>query len=374
MTPLGSEIVAMIAADGPISVERYMRLALSHPRFAYYRSGDPFGASGDFVTAPEISQMFGELIGLWAADCWDRMGRPERFGLVELGPGRGTLMADALRAARIVAGFHTALEVHLVETSEVLRARQRQALAERDDSIAVPVFWHERFDTVARGPLIVIANEFFDALPICQYVRTRGGWRERLVGLDDHGALSFGLSARTEPSLGLAAPLGAVLEIRPDALTLARDITLRLVEHGGAALVIDYGHVRQGLGDTLQAVRKHGFADPLSEPGETDLTAHVDFATLALAAREAGAVVHGPMPQGAFLRALGIEARAQRLNDGAKPPQAAAIDAALARLTGDGVGEMGALFKAMAIADPSLSSPAGFGLPEDDLRIPGRPR
>ena len=288
MTALRREIAELIAGEGPISVERYMALALSHPRHGYYRSRDPFGAQGDFVTAPEISQMFGELIGLWAADCWARMGEPARFAFVELGPGRGTLMADALRAARIVPRFLEAAQVHLVETSEILRARQRDTLAQAGTMAAMPVTWHEGFAEIPEGPLILIANEFFDALPIRQYMRAGERWRERLIGLDGNGALAFGLSAKTETALRLDAPEGAIFEMCPDGLALTREIAARLVTNGGAALLIDYGHLRQGFGDTLQAVRRHAFVDPLLAPGEADLTAHVDFAALGRVARDCG--------------------------------------------------------------------------------------
>jgi NADH dehydrogenase [ubiquinone] 1 alpha subcomplex assembly factor 7 len=357
VTPLGREIAELIAQEGPISVARYMGLALSHPRHGYYRRRDPFGAAGDFVTAPEISQMFGELIGLWAADCWSLMGRPERLRLVELGPGRGTLMADALRAANLVPEFRAALSVHLVETSGTLRERQDQTLA----PLKVPIDWHDRFDEVPQGPLILIANEFFDALPIRQYVRAPTGWHERLIGLDAKGALAFGLAGEADRSLDLAAPVGAVLEISPEGIALAGALARRLAADGGAALIIDYGHARHGFADTLQAVRGHGFADPLADPGEADLTAHVDFAALGDAARKEGAGLHGPVRQGGFLRALGIAARARKLKDRATPAQAAGVDAALARLTGDGKSEMGALFKAMAIGDPRIGGLAGFG-------------
>jgi SAM-dependent MidA family methyltransferase len=356
VTPLHREIVELIAQEGPISVERYMRLALSHPRYGYYRTRDPFGAGGDFVTAPEISQMFGELIGLWAADCWSRMGGPAQLRLVELGPGRGTLMADALRAARLVSRFRAALDVHLVETSDILQERQQQALASQQASAS----WHQRFEDIPAGPMILIANEFFDALPIRQYVRTATGWHERLVGLGETGALTFGLAARAEPSIDIAAPERAVLEIAPQGLALAREIAQRLAAQGGAALIVDYGHVRRGFGDSFQAVHRHGFTDPLAAPGESDLTAHVDFAALAEAARNAGALVSGPVTQGDFLRALGIEARAGKLKAKAMPAQAAAIDAALARLTDAAEGQMGGLFKAMAIVDPQLDRIAGF--------------
>jgi NADH dehydrogenase [ubiquinone] 1 alpha subcomplex assembly factor 7 len=355
VTPLHREIAELIAQEGPISVERYMGLALSHPRYGYYRTRDPFGAAGDFVTAPEISQIFGELIGLWAADRWDLMGRPAQLRLVELGPGRGTLMADALRATRIVPQFRAALDLHLVETSETLRQRQEQALAAQASAS-----WHRRFEDIPAGPMILIANEFFDALPIRQYVRAGTGWHERLVGLAEEGALAFGLAVQPEPTLGAAAPIGAVLEVSPQGLALARAIAERLVAQGGVALIIDYGHVRQGFGDSFQAVRRHGFADPLAAPGENDLTAHVDFAALGEAARKGGAAVYGPVTQGDFLRALGIEARAARLKAKATPSQAAAIDAALARLAGVGEGQMGALFKTTAIADPKLGGIAEF--------------
>jgi NADH dehydrogenase [ubiquinone] 1 alpha subcomplex assembly factor 7 len=359
---LRREIAELIATEGPISVERYMALALSHPRHGYYRSRDPFGAKGDFITAPEISQMFGELIGLWAVDCWTRMGEPERIALIELGPGRGTLMADALRAARLSPRFLAALSLHLVETSEALRVKQRETLG-RAKSAGLPINWHERFAEIPEGAFILVANEFFDALPVRQYLRDAKGWRERLVGLDDEGRLAFGLSTGVEAALRLDAPPGAIFEMCPHGLALAREIAARLIFANGAALLIDYGHTRQGFGDTLQAVRRHEFVDPLEEPGEADLTAHVDFAALGGVARDAGAALHGPVTQGALLRALGIEARAQRLKAGAGADQAAAIDAALARLTGEGKGEMGALFKAMALSSPSLPALAGFGMP-----------
>ncbi|MBV9569100.1 MAG: SAM-dependent methyltransferase [Hyphomicrobiales bacterium] len=358
------EIAELIATEGPISVERYMTLALSHPLYGYYRSRDPFGARGDFITAPEISQVFGELIGLWAVDCWARMGEPEELALIELGPGRGTLMADALRAARVVPRFLTASRLHLVETSEILRARQRETLG-RAEASGVPInaqwiTWHESFAEIPDGPFILIANEFFDALPIRQYLRDGEGWRERLVGRGPEGRLGFGLSGEPMPEIQLAAPQGAVLEIGSAGLALSREIATRLVGFGGAALVIDYGHTREGFGDTLQAVRRHEFVDPLEAPGEADLTAHVNFTALGRVARAAGAALHGPVTQGRLLRELGIEARAQKLKQKASEAQAAEIELATARLIGNGPAEMGALFKAMALSVPSLSTLAGF--------------
>jgi NADH dehydrogenase [ubiquinone] 1 alpha subcomplex assembly factor 7 len=361
MTPLAAEIRRMIAVDGPISVATFMALCLGHPEHGYYTTRDPFGRAGDFITAPEISQMFGELIGLWAASVWQMMGAPARLGLVELGPGRGTLMADALRASQVVPAFAAALDVHLVETSPALRRRQRETLA----GIGIPLAWHRDLADVPDVPLIVIANEFFDALPVHQAVRTSTGWHERMVGIGPDDRLVFAL--HPDPIPGLAAlmpdtvaapPTGAVYEWRSG--DVAADIARRVVKHSGAALVIDYGHVESAVGETLQAVGHHGFADPLTNAGEVDLTAHVDFAALARTAQAAGARVHGPLRQGEFLRRLGIEARAATLRAKATAAQGAEIDAALARLTGAGREAMGELFKAIAFADPKLGALPGF--------------
>ncbi|KAA2242364.1 class I SAM-dependent methyltransferase [Salinarimonas soli] len=335
-------------------VERYMALCLAHPVHGYYVTRDPLGAAGDFTTAPEISQMFGELVGLWAAGVWSDMGAPATVRLVELGPGRGTLMRDALRAARVLPAFLAAVRVHLVETSPALRARQGEALA------GVEVAWHERLEEVPEGPAIVVANEFFDALPVRQFVRAGGAWRERLVGLTDDGALAFGLAPEPERTIDRSGPEGAVLEWPAIGLDIARALAARLAAQGGAALAIDYGHLESGFGDTLQALRRHAPADPLADPGEADLTTHVDFAALARAARAGGTAVHGPVTQGAFLRALGIEARAAILKRRATPAQAEAIDAALARLVGTGPEAMGGLFKAIGFAHPALPPLPGF--------------
>jgi SAM-dependent MidA family methyltransferase len=273
-----------------MTVARFMALALTHPAHGYYTTGDPFGAGGDFVTAPEISQMFGELIGLWAADTWTRMGAPDRLQIVELGPGRGTLMADALRAARALPPFFEAIQVELVEVSPRLADAQRRTLRE----CGRPISWRPSLDEVPAAPAIIIANEFFDALPIHQFVRTPDGWRERLVGLGPEGALVFGLAPDPDRRDFGPAPNGAIAELAEHAGRVARTIGQRVVDHGGAALVIDYGHVRPGFGDTLQGVRSHNFADPLARPGETDITAHVDFSALGRAAASAGARIHGP--------------------------------------------------------------------------------
>jgi len=359
MTPLGDEIRAMIAADGPLSVGEYMELCLTHPELGYYTTRDPLGTRGDFITAPEISQMFGELIGLWAAAVWQTMGSPGAVHLVELGPGRGTLIADALRALAVVPDFRAALNVHLVELSPVLRRRQEETLA----GFGVPIAWHPTVADLPHAPSIVIANEFFDALPVEQAVKVPGGWHERRIGLEGE-RLAFTrdpeLIMRRDDALPVrmrGAPVGAVFEWRSDSI--ARQLA-RHASSYGVLLVLDYGHAATGIGDTLQAVSAHGFVDPLEAPGEADLTAHVDFQALREAAVGAGARVHGPLPQGEFLRRLGLLERASRLKANATAAQAAEIDAALARLTAPGPTGMGELFKVMAFAHPRLRTPPGF--------------
>jgi NADH dehydrogenase [ubiquinone] 1 alpha subcomplex assembly factor 7 len=372
MTALGDRLAARIARLGPITVADYMAEVLTDPEAGYYMTGDPFGARGDFVTAPEVSQMFGELIGLWCADTWARMGAPDPMLLVELGPGRGTLMADALRALAVAPGCRAALRPQLVEISPALRARQRETLAAAGvgASGGIEASWHQRLDRVPEGPLLVIANEFFDALPIRQFERRPEGWCERLVGLGRGGkGLAFALGSPGAPPDALAqvpipaelraAPAGAVIEVSAPSIATAGEIGRRLAAHGGAALIVDYGHAAPRTGATLQAVRRHAAQAVLVEPGSADLTAHVDFAALARAATEAGARAHGPVGQGELLEALGIGARAEALRRGATPAQAAAVDAARHRLT-DGA-EMGALFKALALSHPGLGAPAGFG-------------
>ncbi len=361
MTPLEREIRSLIEADGPMPVARYMALCLGHPRHGYYTTRDPLGAAGDFTTAPEMSQIFGELIGLWCAEVWRRMGAPRRVLLVELGPGRGTLMQDMLRAARVLPEFHAALEVHLIETSPKLRERQRIALAEA----GVPITWHERPKSLPDGPLLAVANEFVDALPVDQFVKTENGWHERRVGLQPDGKLAFGLDPAQLPALEdklpprlRPAPAGAMLEQRDS--TPLQEIARRIAASGGAGLVVDYGHMQTAFGDTLQAVRKHKQFDPLADPGEADLTAHVDFEALGDAVKGQGVSLHGPVTQGDFLRRLGIELRAKRLKKSA-PAHAGAIGAAVARLT-DPTPGMGELFKALAFTNRNLPAPPGFDI------------
>jgi len=348
---LGRLIARRIALTGPISVADFMAEALAHPRLGYYRRALPVGAVGDFTTAPEISQMFGELVGAWLAERWLAIGQPAPVALVELGPGRGTLMADALRATRGVPGFHAALRLHLVDINGPLRAEQARVLAPH-----APV-WHERFDQVPEGPMLLVANEFFDALPVRQFEKTAAGWRERMVGLATDGeTLVLALAPGPTPFARFLpeAPDGAQAEIGEAARALARAIGARLQRDGGSALIVDYGYDRGG-GASLQAVRAHQGAAVLDRPGETDLSAHVDFAALAAAAQ---ASTFGPVSQRDFLQRLGLLQRAKTLKTHASAEQCAAIDAALARLIDPA--QMGTLFRVLAVTDGRSTTPAGF--------------
>jgi NADH dehydrogenase [ubiquinone] 1 alpha subcomplex assembly factor 7 len=359
MNPLENLIRETIAENGPMSLETYMTLALRHPVHGYYASKMASGESGDFITAPEISQMFGELIGLWCVAVWRAMGEPRPFLLVELGPGRGSLMVDALRAARVAPDFLAALDLNLIETSEVLQRSQRGTL--KDSRVAAR--WHKTADELPRGPAIIVANEFFDCLPVRHFVRGKDGWHERLVGLDGEGRLCFGLAPDAEPGLSAPGEAGEVIEAGPAAARLMTRLAARIAAEGGALLVIDYGYDTPGRGETLQAVKRHRFADPLCEPGEADLTAHVDFCGLVRAARAAGATAHGPVPQGEWLARLGIHERAAKLQEHAGGGQRAAIDSAVLRLAGGGHGsgttDMARLFKVLALTQPGLCPP-GF--------------
>ena len=351
MTALAGILAARIAATGPITLADYMAECLLHPQHGYYTTRPPFGAGGDFTTAPEISQMFGELLGLCLAQYWLDLGRPSPFTLAELGPGRGTLMADLLRATRGVPGFHDAARVVLVEASPRLRQVQRATLG------AYPADWRGGVQDLPGAPLFLVANEFFDALPIRQFTRTDEGWSETMVGLDA-GRLALG-RAPPAPLALLAHRLadtqrGDVVETCPAAAPVMATVAGRIAAHGGLALVVDYGGWRS-RGDTFQALRAHAFADPLEAPGKADLTAHVDFEALALAAAPA-ATRH--TTQGALLSALGIAARADRLAAGLDGKALAAHRAAERRLTD--AAEMGELFKALAVFPPAAPPPPGF--------------
>ena len=359
--PLEVEIRRRIEGSGPIAVAPYMELCLTHPERGYYTTGDPFGARGDFITAPEISQMFGELVGLWAAAVWGAMGSPGSLNLVELGPGRGTMMSDVLRVAKVMPGFRAAIALHMIEISPLLERLQRQALSFAD----VPMSWHRSIEELPDGPLIVLANEFFDALPIHQAVMCADGWHQRVIKIGEGDAFQFGTARDPIPLFDKmlprnlsAAQIGDIFEWRADNIAL--EIGRRVVHFGGAALIIDYGHLESAIGDTLQAVGRHKVAEPLLTPGEVDLTAHVDFQALAQAAEGMGARVHGPVPQSVLLRRLGIEERADALKASAPPDYAATIQAALVRLTDEDRTGMGRLFKALAVSDPKLEALPGF--------------
>ncbi|MCF4164859.1 SAM-dependent methyltransferase [Zavarzinia compransoris] len=354
-SPLARLLAERIALDGPLPVATVMWEALSNPVHGYYMTREPFGAAGDFTTAPEISQMFGEMLGLWLGAAWADMGAPPRVVLAELGPGRGTLMADARRSLARVPGFPVDLPVHLVETSPRLRRLQAE-------TIGAAVVHHDRpEDLPGDAPLLLLANEFFDALPIRQFVFTGAGFNERVVGLDADGGLAFGLAPETAPAHVLppheAPTPGAVLEVSPLAVEIAAGLGGRLARQGGAALIVDYGAAHRGFADTLQAVAGHRHADVLSTLGTADLTAHVNFAHLAAAATGAGARAHGPRDQGALLTDLGIGVRAGRLAS-ANPARAADVVAAHARLTAPE--QMGSLFKALALTGPGQPVPPAF--------------
>ena len=341
---LPERLARAITVAGPISIADYMGAANAH----YYATRDPLGAGGDFTTAPEISQMFGELIGAWAADLWARAGRPNAH-YVELGPGRGTLAADA---QRVMAKAGWTGETHLVETSPVLRTMQAERIS--------GAIWHDDVASLPTGPLLVVANEFFDALPIVQLVRTQTGWRERRVACQDTLFLPIPgreVHDRAVPPHLRDAPIGSILETSPDSVGVMRALAKRLVADGGAAIVIDYGYEGPALGDTLQAVRAHGYANPFEEPGERDLTAHVDFATLAAAALAEGAEASAMVTQGNWLSAMGIDARAAALSR-ANAERKEDIMEARDRLAAPE--RMGGLFKVLAVTAPGWPVPAGF--------------
>jgi len=345
---LKQKLVEHIQTNGPMTVAEYMAACLYDPEDGYYATRPAIGGeSADFLTAPEASQMFGELIGLWCAHEWDALGKPA-FNLIELGPGRGVLMQDMLRATQRVEGFHDAASITFVEMSAPLIAEQGARVPDAD--------WAARLEDASPGPSLIIANEFLDCLPIRQFIRAEDGWHEKLVGLDEADQLAFGLSAV------LTAPesedeIGAVREIAPSLPSLVYEIERRLHEAPGRALFIDYGYVTSEGADTLQALRRHNKVDPLDAPGESDLTAHVHFAHLAMLAKDAGLEVHGPAPQGHFLRALGIELRAETLAR-ANPAHAERLQRELNRLTHPD--EMGVLFKVICLSSPNLPPPAGF--------------
>lgn len=342
-----------ICRDGPVDIGRFMGLALEH----YYGTRDPFGQAGDFTTAPEISQMFGEILGAWAAQVWIDMGCPGRFTLLELGPGRGTLMADVLRATSRVAGFHDALEIKLLEISPVLRQKQAEALAGYKPE------WISDLADLPEIPLILLANEFLDALPV-RHIEYKGGvWQERAVGLEGetfvftHKPVPFDLIELIPPVLP-APKDGDILELSPGRAAFMEDVFELLKNRTGAGVLIDYGYARAAYGETLQAIYRHQFCSVLAHVGEADITAHVDFSAIQRAAVKAGVKAFGPMEQGAFLKDLGIEARCAMLMKNSTPLQAEALRKSLRRLTHSD--EMGSLFKVMGLTYGLEHGIAGF--------------
>jgi NADH dehydrogenase [ubiquinone] 1 alpha subcomplex assembly factor 7 len=325
VTPLEKIIIEMIETEGPMPLDRYMSLCLGHPQYGYYMTRDPFGVAGDFTTTPEISQVFGELIGVWSVNAWKTLGSPSPFALVELGPGRGTLMADLLRAAKAAPEFLAAAQVHLVEMSPVLKTMQREKLGEA-------VTWHESFDTLPKMPALFVANEFFDALPIQQFEVRDGKCFERCVGLENN-TLTIGLV----PS-PVRKGVDGIYEVSAVSEEIASKLASHIQMHNGAALVIDYGHVMSAAGDTLQALREHKYCSILESPGQADITAHVDFESLGSG---------NTMTQGQFLEAMGIEVRTEKLAAKLEgQAKADFLDASRRLIDAD---QMGELFKVMCV-------------------------
>lgn len=355
-TPLAQKIKSIIRLNGPLSVTDYFSLCLADPEHGYYRIREPFGRSGDFVTAPEISQLFGEMIGIFLVNAWERHGSPAPVILAEIGPGRGTMMADILRVIeRVSPGLYELCAVHLIETSERLQKVQSQTLVEHKPKIS----WHTSFDTLPPGFLLLVANELFDAVPIRQFVKTPQGFRERLVGLDAEDHLTFVPGIATiDPDLlpvpAQSVPPGTVFEVAPARDAVMAALCQRIASHDGTALIVDYGHMATGFGDTLQAIRDHTYDPPLANPGLADLTSHVDFEQLARRAKAEGLKVNGLAHQGDFLLALGIAERAGALGSGKDLETQEEIRTAVERLAGSGEGRMGELFKVLAVSHPDI--------------------
>lgn len=354
MTRLEKRIAELISALGPIPVSEYMALCLFDPRDGYYTTREPFGTKGDFTTGPEISQMFGELIAVWLYEAWRALGRKMPVTVAEIGPGRGTLMKDMLRTlARLDSDFVDGAAFAMIETSPRLAEIQQKTLAR---SAATPT-WHQSVETLPETPLLIVGNELFDALPIRQFVLGEKGWRERVVGLDDNDRLAFfagagSLDAALLPPQAASAPQGAIVEFAPARAGLMTTIAAHIARHGGAGLFIDYGYFQPGVGDTLQALRRHGYQDVLASPGEADLTAHVDFSALAAAAREQGLATHWTT-QGSFLLDIGLLERAGQLGASAGKVVREKLSDEVERLAGPQA--MGELFKVLALMPSGVS-------------------
>lgn len=360
---LRAQLLARIASDGAMPISTFMAEALFDPMAGYYATKDPLGADKDFITSPEISQMFGEFIGLWAAECWGQLGAPHPVQLAELGPGTGRMMSDALRAGAAAPGFVEAIQLSLIEASPALKMVQGNTLAQA----AVQPRWLRMIDDIADGPSLIVSNEFLDCLPIRQAVKIDGVWRERLVGIspEDGSRFAFVLGGALShadldliPSSLRDAPEGALVELRPADAPVVDAIAERFKAAPGYALFIDYGSSTPEIGDTLQAIAKHKKVDPLEEPGGADLTAWVDFQRIAELGAAAGLDVYGPMGQGEFLKGLGIETRAAALAKGRGSNDVARLGRQLERLVAPE--EMGELFKVVALASPGLPPPPGL--------------
>jgi len=358
MTPLEQEIRSLIEQDGPLSIATYMSLCLTHPEHGYYTSGSPIGGraspdrtGGDFITAPEVSQMFGELIGVWCMEMWKRLGTPSSFNLVEVGPGRGTLMSDLLRAAKSLPKFYNAAHVQLVEISPTLRKRQKQAL----ENCGKQISWLTEFNDSSNLPTIVIGNELLDTLPFRQWVKTENDWQERCIGLIED-KLAFvphpaKLDLKILPPDHEQQAIGTVLEVSPAREALVSKIAHQLMKTNGVALLIDYGHLETGYGDTFQALRDHAYVDPLEAPGKADLTNHVDFAPLQTEAIAGGCVAPKLTSQGQFLLNLGLLERAGALGAEQDEQVQNTLRQAVERLASPK--QMGDLFKVMAFGAPA---------------------
>lgn len=351
-------IKQQIEQSGPVTLADYMHMALYDERYGYYRTQNPLGKEGDFTTSPEISQMFGELLGAWLANQWQAMGEPSDITLLELGPGRGTLMSDILRATSKINGFHNAISIHLLEINEALIQEQEKTLADVRPSL----HWHATLDSLPSLPVLCIANEFFDALPIHQFQKTENSWQEKYVTVEND-KLAFcwcdNLSKDCLPLLeryNNATP-DTILEISPDSIAVIETLANHIKNHGGTGLIIDYGYF-QGSGDSLQAMKHHRYHDPLETPGEADLTSHVNFAALIKTALECGINAYGNVTQGQLLTALGIQVRAQMLCQKTTPDQQQTILNDMHRLIAEE--EMGSLFKCMALTPPNTEPPYGF--------------
>ncbi|MEZ0001174.1 class I SAM-dependent methyltransferase [Sinorhizobium fredii] len=355
--PLADKIKALIRTNGPISVTDYFSLCLADPQYGYYRVREPFGRAGDFTTAPEISQLFGEMIGIFLVHAWQEHGSPAQVIIAEIGPGRGTMMSDILRVVgRLAPGLYAAADVHLVETSERLRKVQAETLASHDGKI----HWHASFDSLPSGFLLLAANELFDAIPIRQFVRTAQGFRERMVGLDADDELTFaagvaGIDPSLLPTPAQSAAEGTIFEAAPARDAVMAALCERLRAAAGTAILIDYGHLATGYGDTLQAVRNHRYDPPLANPGRADLTSHVDFEQLALRAKAEGLQVNGLAHQGDFLIGLGLLDRAAALGRDKDLATQESIRDDVERLAGAGAGKMGELFKVLAVSSPEVA-------------------